>query len=44
MDALGMCEECILVLLDDEFLEHEKKRQRAEIEARATKKAPFICE
>ena len=34
LDSLGMCEECINVSLDCEFLEREKERQLLELEQR----------
>ncbi len=37
INALGMCEECIVVQLDDGFLKEEKVRQRKEIKDRLPK-------
>jgi|GEM_PF-692813 len=34
MNSLGMCDDCIMVSLDEDFLETEKERQLAEIEER----------
>jgi len=34
VDAAGMCEECINVSLDCEFLENEKERQLLDLEKR----------
>lgn len=34
INSLGMCEECILILLDKDFLEAEKERQLRDIESR----------
>jgi len=34
MNSLGMCDDCIIVSLDGDFLEAEKERQLAEIEER----------
>jgi len=34
INSLGMCEECIIVSLDDQFLEIEKAQQLKEIETR----------
>jgi len=34
INSLGMCEDCIMVSLDKDFLETEKKRQRNEINKR----------
>jgi len=34
INSLGMCEECIIVSLDKEFLESEKSRQFKELEER----------
>lgn len=34
INSLGMCEECIIVSLENDFLEQEKMRQFEEIEHR----------
>lgn len=34
LNSLGMCDECILISLDKDFLEAEKERQLGEIEMR----------
>ena len=34
LNSLGMCEECILVSLDKDFLEAQKERQLQQIEER----------
>jgi|GEM_PF-782745 len=34
IDALGMCDACIIISVDSEFLGREKERQLAEIERR----------
>lgn len=34
LNSLGMCEECILVSLDQDFLKAEKERQLRDIEER----------
>ena len=33
INSLGMCEQCVMVLLDEELVEKEKERQRLELEA-----------
>ncbi len=37
MNELGMCAECVTILLDADFLEREKARQRKEIAKRSEK-------
>ena len=34
INGLGMCDDCIIVSLDEKFLESEKERQLCEIESR----------
>lgn len=32
INSLGMCDSCIIISLDEDFLEGEKKRQREDFE------------
>ena len=34
IDSLGMCDDCIIISLDEDFLKAEKTRQLNELEAR----------
>ena len=36
INSLGMCEQCMIVLLDEELIENEKERQLLELESRLT--------